>query len=219
MSDITNLPATKRAYIFCTTTREYLGELDAYLSPLEGIYPLPNNAVFVEPEAPPGVRKALRLVADGSRWEIVDDFRYIMLWDTSTARPVANTLSLGERLPAGVTHLTPPAYDPKECKCPVWDEHLDAWIAVPDYSLSALWIKAIAQRAPPLLPGVALPDTLTTLPPPTGTHTKAVWNDVAGTWDAASDYRGFRYWTPDGVLHEITELGVVPPYDALSSPP
>jgi hypothetical protein len=168
MSDTTNLPSTKRAYIYCTKTREYLGELEAYLSPLEGIYPLPPNAVFAEPGSNPGPLKAQRLAADGSAWEVVDDFRYIMLWDTKTVLPIPNPLSLGETPPVGVTHLTPPVYDPQDCKCAVWDEHQGTWTTAPDYSRSALWTKATAERALSLAPGVALPDTLTTLQPPGG---------------------------------------------------
>lgn len=207
----TNLPLTKRAYIFCTKTREYLGELDAYLSPLEGTYPLPSNVVFVEPGPDPGPRKARRLKQDGSAWEVIDDFRYIMLWDTSTAQPVSNALALGETPPAGTTHLPPPTFEVRDHKCAAWDTDLHAWIAAPDYSRSVLWTKASAQRALPLAPGSALPDTLTTQQPPRGDHICAVWNAARDDWDAVPDYRGQVYWTEDGMPHEITELGVEPP--------
>jgi len=215
MPDTKNLPATRRAFTFCNKTREYLGELEAYLSPLEGSYPLPSNAVFVEPGPEPGPLKARRLLPDGSAWEVVDDFRYIMLWETSTARPVANALALGETPPVGTTHLMPPIYDAKECQCAVWEEHLNAWVAAPDYSRSALWVKATAQRALPLSPGAALPDTLTTLPPPTGRYVAAIWNASTSAWDAIPDYRGFTYWTEDGVLHSIERLGEEPPGENL----
>ena len=210
MHDI-NLPPTKQAYTFCTKTREYLGELEAYLSPLEGTYPLPNNATFVEPGPNPGPLKARRLMQDGSAWEVVDDFRYIMLWDTSTAQPMPNALALGEAPPVDVTHLAPPTFEAKDCKCAAWDTDKHAWIAAPDYSRNVLWTKASAERVPPLTPGTMLPDTLTTQQPPRGDHIRAVWNEASDGWDAVPDYRGLVYWTEDGMMHEITELGVEPP--------
>lgn len=187
MSDTKNLPPTKRAFTFCIKTREYLGELEAYLSPLEGAYPLPSNAVFVEPGPEPGPLKTRRLLPDGSAWEVVDDFRYIMLWDTLTALPVPNRLMLGETSSAGVTHLAPPIYDPQECKCAVWDKHLSAWTAAPDYSRCPLWIKATAEHALPLSPGLELPATLTTLPPPTNALGTPTWNAATGAWESAPD--------------------------------
>jgi hypothetical protein len=180
-----NLPPTKRAYTFCTKTREYLGELDAYLSPLEGTYPLPSNAVFVEPGSDPGPRKARRLSQDGTRWDVVDDYRYIMLWDTVTAQPIPNALALGETPSAGTTHLAPPRFEANDYKCAAWDVGTNSWNAAPDYSRCALWVKATAQRAPSLTPGEALPDTLTTLKPPTDQSTVVVWNPTTDSWDAA----------------------------------
>lgn len=219
MSDTKNLPPTKRAFTFCTKTREYLGELDAYLSPLEGTYPLPSNAVFVEPGVDPGPWKARRLMQDGSTWEVVDDFRYIMLWDIATATPVPNALALGETPSVSTTHLAPPTFDAQDCTCAVWDAKANAWIAAPDYSRRTLWMKATAQRMPSLSPGVALPDTLTTLQPPMGEHVCAVWNDATQSWETVPDYRGFVYWTEDGVRHEITVLGAEPPTGFLTTPP
>jgi hypothetical protein len=183
MPETKNLPPTKRAFTFCTKTREYLGELDVYLSPIEGTYPLPSNAVLVEPGPEPGPLKARRLLPDGSAWEVVDDFRYIMLRDTSTARPVPNTLALGDQPPAGITHLTQPIYSPQDCRCAVWDGQLNVWIAAPDYSRTALWVKATAQRASSLPPGTALPATLTTVPPPTGEYLHVAWNETTRGWE------------------------------------
>lgn len=132
MPDTKNLPPTKRAFTFCTKTREYLGELDAYLSPLEGTYPLPSNAIFVEPGPAPGPLKTHRLTQDGGTWEVVDDFRYIMLWDTSTARPVPNTLMLGGKPPSSLTHIAPPLCDPKDRTHSVWDPLTNTWTIAPD---------------------------------------------------------------------------------------
>lgn len=182
MPETKNLPPTKRAFTFCTKTREYLGELDVYLSPLEGTYPLPSNAVLVEPGPEPGPLKARRLLPDGSAWEVVDDFRYMMLWDTSSARPVPNALTLGEVPQVGMTHIPPPSYDPQACKLVTWDDQLRTWISVPDYSRCPLWVKASAERATPLPPKIELPDTLTTLPPPVGDHAQANWDEATNRW-------------------------------------
>jgi hypothetical protein len=219
MTDTNNLPPTKRAFVFCPRTREYLGELEAYLSPLEETYPLPSNATFVDPGSDPGPHKTRRLVQDGTGWDVVDDYRYIMLWDTTTAQPLPNTLALGEVPSTSVTHLAPPGYALDECRCSVWDDAAQAWSVAPDYSRCTLWIKATAQRAASLQPGVALPDTLTTLQPPMGEHVCALWNEGTQAWDAVPDYRGFRYWTEDGMIHEITERGITPPANYLASPP
>jgi hypothetical protein len=178
-----NLPPTKRAYTFCTKTREYLGELDAYLSPLEGTYPLPSNAVFVEPGPDPGPRKTRRLSLDGTRWDVVDDFRYIMLWDTATAQPIPNALALGETPPAGTTHLAPPRFEANDYQCATWGAEANAWVAAPDYSRCPLWVKATAGRATPLPAGINLPETLTTLAPPLSEHLRAVWNEATSSWD------------------------------------
>jgi hypothetical protein len=102
------------------------------LSPIEGTYPLPSNAVFVEPGQEPGPLKARRLLPDGAAWEVVDDFRYIMLWDTLTVHPVPNKLALGELPPQGMTHLAPPPYDQQKHERPAWDARLNVWIAISD---------------------------------------------------------------------------------------
>lgn len=54
-------------------------------------------------------------------------------------------------------------------------------------------------------------------PPAVGEHEAARWASEA--WEVVSDWRGHVYWTASGERHEITELGVEPPADALDAAP
>ncbi|NVF16009.1 DUF4376 domain-containing protein [Vreelandella maris] len=54
-------------------------------------------------------------------------------------------------------------------------------------------------------------------PPSTGEHEAARW--AGDDWEVVPDYRGHVYYTDDGERHEITELGIEPPVDALDEAP
>lgn len=54
-------------------------------------------------------------------------------------------------------------------------------------------------------------------PPAFAPNTRPVRQN--GAWVNVPDHRGAVYYLPDGSRHEITELGAVPPLDALVSPP
>lgn len=56
-------------------------------------------------------------------------------------------------------------------------------------------------------------------PPPTDDNEAAIFDVSADRWLLTEDYRGTRYWLPDGSAHEITALGIVPPAGALTEPP
>lgn len=85
-TDTASLPASKDAYSFDETTREYLGRVEVFLSPLEATYFLPRNVVAIAPPEPLGANERARLNADGSAWEVVPDFRRVMLWETPPVR-------------------------------------------------------------------------------------------------------------------------------------
>ena len=53
------------------------------------------------------IARNLRLDAARQAWELVPDYRGVMLWDTGTATPLPNRLLLGDDLPEGVTVLPP----------------------------------------------------------------------------------------------------------------
>lgn len=214
------LPMAKDGYSFDRVTRELLGTVRVFLAPIEGVYFLPENVVEVAPTAVPGPNQKHRLNAAGDAWEVVADFRRVMLWDTATVRPVLNTLQLGELPPVGVTAVQPAMYDERMPLRNVWGAKAKAWREDPDFSRFAIYDKATGAHAPMLAPGVALPETMTTLSPPMpGDHTGPRWNEVSGAWELVPDYRGFTYWTADGTQHTVDALGVEPPAGYLTLPP
>lgn len=69
------------------------------------------------------------------------------------------------------------------------------------------------------LDGTASPPANATViaPPKVGDNEVAIWADDA--WTIQPDHRGAEYWLADGSHHTITEIGEVPPEDALDSAP
>jgi len=220
VSDTPSLPASKDAYSFDEATREYLGVVEVFLSPLESAYFLPRNVVEFAPPSDIGTRERARLNAKGTAWEIVPDFRRCMLWNTHTGNPIPNGLALGDALPDGATADAPPVLSSDQPWMNVWDDDARAWRQRADYSRTPVWSKDTAHVAASPSPGEALPDTLTLIAPPLiKEHQAPRWNAQSDGWEIVPDYRGTTYWTADGVRHDITELGVAPPADALSAPP
>lgn len=218
MSD--HLPLSKDAYSFDRNTREFLCIVLVYLSPEEGTYHLPPNVVEFAPPTGLGPREAVRLNANGDAWEIVPNFRSVMLWDITTCRPVPNMLQLGEAPASGTTAEPPPLFSDAEPVRNVWNTKARAWQQEPDYSRFTVWWKATGEPAPKMPSGQALPDTLTTqCPPVPGPRQALRWNEEHSTWAFIADFRGFTYWTEDGAKHVIDQLGVIPPGPYLTAPP
>lgn len=65
----------------------------------------------------------------------------------------------------------------------------------------------------PKIPG----NTMTEAPPTIGARQAA--QAVDGAWQVVPDWRGHEYWLTDGTHHEITELGIEPPAEALTEAP
>ena len=65
----------------------------------------------------------------------------------------------------------------------------------------------------PKIPGNSIAEA----PPVTGEREAA--RVVGGGWEVVPDWRGHGYWLADGQRHEIAELGVEPPTDALDEAP
>lgn len=220
MTDTPSLPPSKDAYSFDESTREYLGRVEVFLSPLEGTYYLPRNVVDIAPPANVGTNACARLNADGSAWEVVPDFRRGMLWETATCRPIPNTLALGDVLPDGLTTEAPPIVSSDSPLMNVWDNDARAWRQRPDYSRTPVWSKATAERAANPLPGEPLPDALTVIAPPlASTHQAPRWNAQRATWDIVPDDGGATDETADDTQHVVAEPGVEPPVDMLTAPP
>lgn len=78
-----------------------------------------------------------------------------------------------------------------------------------------------AGREAPLDPmrrGPRIPAGATNIEPPeTGEHEAARWTGEG--WEVVPDWRDHKYWSEDGVRHEISELGVEPPAGALDEAP
>lgn len=162
------LPTSRKAYIYCSRTGEFLTVTAAPLVPYTGTYSVPPNATLVEPEDVALVPfKCACFDVESSQWHVVDDFRAVMLYAKSTAQPVANRLSLGQPLPADVTTMAPVPLDQVSYRRNVWDDGQGTWRVVPDYEGVGLWNKADASPAAPLTSGIELPGHLTVVPPST----------------------------------------------------
>ncbi len=61
------------------------------------------------------------------------------------------------------------------------------------------------------------PNSTELAPPTTGQNQVVTFAD--GQWTKRGDYRGTRYWMPDGSEHEITQLDFAPPPGHLTAPP
>lgn len=178
---------TTTAHSFDPVTREYILPIKVYCDD-QGNWQLPDNTVMAAPKREAGPLEALRLSASGSAWQVVPDYRRCMLWDKATATPVANGLALGEQPPKGTTHLPPLQVELGAHQRCVWDAKTGAWGLSPDYSSALLYEKASGALAAPLLPGTALPDSLTTTAPP---------DPAAGPWEFDSATGGWARVQPE----------------------
>lgn len=166
MNDMKSLPASRTAYAYCEVTREFLGTIEAPLSPGTGTYPLPPNAVFVSPPADTPLFKRYQLHESKKHWSLVDDYRNVATFSKASAEPVANSLSLAQPIPDDMTHAEPVRVLPSDYRCNRWDEQRSSWTLVPDYSHALLWNKADASIAPRPEPGDELPHDVTMKRPP-----------------------------------------------------
>lgn len=83
---MTSQTTTKECYTYAPETKEYTGKAVAYLSPLDWlqgreIYLLPSCATF---DAPPEGEPGHVLVWTGEEWELVEDNRSKIYYDTTT---------------------------------------------------------------------------------------------------------------------------------------
>ncbi|MCC4600179.1 phage tail protein [Xanthomonas melonis] len=176
------LPPTSTAYAFDATTGEFIGPVTVYLSEMEGRYPLPPNTVAIAPAPTAALYQRHRLSTATGSWEVVPDYRGVMLYSTDTAAPVANTLALGDALPQSCTTSQPIAFLPSDFRRNVWDDARASWRADPDYSATLVWEKATGAIAPRLAAGIALPGQLTTVAPPMTVDGTLQWDEAAQSW-------------------------------------
>ena len=100
-----------------------------------------------------------------------------------------------------------------------WWEQKQPPVLYVHHPVTSEYLGTCAADPSPLEPGVWLHPANTTdqEPPETGENEAAVWDGSA--WQVVFDHRGATYYTRDGKQHEIDTLGMVPPDDALDSPP
>ncbi|TGR41842.1 hypothetical protein EN794_039395 [Mesorhizobium sp. M00.F.Ca.ET.151.01.1.1] len=147
----------------------------------DGSCPLPYNTVDFPPTEPLGPHQTWRINEARSAWEVVDDFRDVMLWDTATGYPVANRLALDERPPVGTTTLPPLPIASGQRLSNRWDAQRGAWELVPDYSHTPIWDKATGNVLPMLPAGVPLPASASDIAPPAGSA-PVRFDDAQGIW-------------------------------------
>ena len=87
------------------------------------------------------------------------------------------------------------------------------------YDESGIYAGETTAQESPRESGVYLmpPNTTAKMPPVIGEHECAVFEN--GSWAIKPDYRRVTYWLPDGSEHNITEINVAPPDDALFEKP
>lgn len=85
--------------------------------------------------------------------------------------------------------------------------------------LDGYFIGPVEADPDPLNPGGHLipAGCIGSVPPPLAANEAARW--VSGAWAKEPDFVGMVYWLADGSQHEITQRGIAPPADALSSAP
>ena len=84
---------------------------------------------------------------------------------------------------------------------------------------TGVYASNVQAQESPREPGVYLIPAMATdvMPPATGKNECPVWEN--GKWTVKPNFRGTKYWLPDGSEHSITEINVVPPADALFEKP
>ena len=168
------------AHSFDATTGQYLLPVRVYPE-ADGTCPLPQDTVDFPPTEPLGPRQTWRINAARSGWDVVEDFRGVMLWDTATGYPVQNQLALAERPPIGITTLAPLSVAPGQPLSNRWNPDHSAWELVPDYSQTPIWDKTTGSVLPLLAAGLALPDAAIDIAPPTG-GAQVRFDDAQGVW-------------------------------------
>ncbi|HGM4787014.1 MULTISPECIES: hypothetical protein [Stenotrophomonas] len=150
----------------------------------DGSCPLPNNTVDFPPVEQAGAHQAWRINAERTAWETVADFRGVMLWDKNTGVPAPNQLALGELPPPSVTIQRPQPIEPGEPLANRWNDALDAWELVPDYTQTPIWDKATGFYLPQLAVGEPLPATATALAPPRDHTGPWRYSETQGGWES-----------------------------------
>lgn len=124
----------KTIYLYSPNTKEYLGTDICFISPLEGIYRLPENSTEIKP---PEFGEYEKPIWENNQWVIVKDYRAKELYDENGNKI---TLKLGENLPSNYSEI------PKPITAPPFDYELvnGSWnLVIKDNDLAISVIKRI----------------------------------------------------------------------------
>lgn len=177
------LPRSRTGYVYCPQSSELLGKADIPLSPETGTYPLPAHTTLVAPEGSRMLFQRHRYNTGTGKWELVDDYRFVLLYGKATAQVVANTLQLGDALPDDVTTCAPISVQAGDFQVNMWDGIRNAWALTPDYGGVPLWHKENGSPVPGIASGSPLPGHLTTVRPPLSDSPQE-FDAVTGAWRA-----------------------------------
>ncbi|KUE88873.1 hypothetical protein ASL20_09615 [Cupriavidus necator] len=214
-SKAAGVPPFKVVAGYDPVTGEFTGPVKAFLSPLEGTYPLPANAIEVLPPHQPGPMQGWRVNDAGDGWIEVPDFRGVVIFSKASGKQVTPP-KFGEQLPDDLTAEPPP--EPEPYQMAVWAD--GKWTLAPDYSGAVVYEKATGARTNAPAAGEPLPADTTLLPPPKfEDYQAAQWDEGAQAWAIVPDMRGTEYWLADGSRHVIETVGQVLPAQALNEPP
>lgn len=149
----------------------------------DGRIPLPDNTVDFPPAQKLARNQVWRINELHTEWDVVPDYRGVMLWNKTSGQPAPNTLALGDYPPQAVTDLPPLTIAAGVPAANRWSNLLCAWELVPDYSQTAIWEKATGVNLPQLAVGEPLPATATALAPPRDASGPWRYSDAQGAWE------------------------------------
>ncbi len=201
---------------FHPITGAYTGQVAAYLSPLEGTYPMPAYAIAAQPDLSAlAGHQAYRVTADGTSWAIVPDYSSATVYDTATAG-VVDPPAFGQPLPVDHTVQPPPTLAEKQAA--QWNRDEQAWRVVADLRGTRYWLPDGSEHKITET-GVELPvDALDAAPLPTIQALRAKAVATLPAWEqteraAGIDHNGHRWLTTPTALQDIRDVllaGAVP---------
>lgn len=174
-------PQEIHGHSFDELTGKYLLPVRIYRE-ADGSCPLPHNTVDFPPHGKIEQHETWRINAERTAWDIVPDYRGVMLWDKATAAPVLNELSLAEIPPDTCTLLSPIPISPADPAMNVWCVEEDTWTLGPDFSRTPVWEKSNGAILPMMQPGEPLPASATVKAPPRDINGPVYFDDSLDRW-------------------------------------
>lgn len=143
----------------------YIGQIRAYLSPLDQTYPVPANGIAIDPpDSSLPEHHAWQLNATNDGWSAIADYRHITVYDTTTGQPIP-PLRLGELVPATGTLKPPPELGAKETQH--WNVIANEWEILLDRRGEGYWLPDGSHHVIRDIGDVPPDHALTEPPPPT----------------------------------------------------